>query len=203
MVKEKLGTMLREDAMGVIVRSRFKQNAEEEKASLYHAAREVKNSKNNIYSLKIDGKVVKDAMVIEDEVLHYFGALFNVQLENTGVPFIPDNSCLDEFLTGLGVLSDEDRDSMHEDVSVDELEEIIKDSDNDKSPGLDGLSYEFYKTVWEVIKGDFTRILQSQLNSYQLIESNRIGVIMLASKFDGVPRAHRAKWAAQQVLSTC
>ena len=139
-MKEKLGTIFNEDAMGVIVRSRVKQNAEEERASLYHAAQEVKNAKNNILSLKIDGKVVKDAMVIEDEVLNYFGALFNghhnVQLENTGVPFIPDNSCLDEFLTGLGVLSDEDRDSMHEDVSVDELEEIIKDSDNDKSPGF-------------------------------------------------------------------
>ena len=34
LVKEKLGTMLNEDAMGVIVRSRFKQNAEEERASL-------------------------------------------------------------------------------------------------------------------------------------------------------------------------
>ena len=96
---------------------------------------------------------MKDGKIIEDEVLLYFGALFNghhnVKLENTGVPFVPDNSCLDEFLAGLGVLSDEV--SMHEDITADELEEIIKDSDNDKSPGLYGLPYEFYKTDWEVI----------------------------------------------------
>ena len=39
-VKEKLDTMLKADAMGVVIRSRFKQNSEDEKASLYHAARE-------------------------------------------------------------------------------------------------------------------------------------------------------------------
>ena len=43
-VKSELDLMLRADAMGFVVRSRFKQNAEEEKASLYHAAKEVKNS---------------------------------------------------------------------------------------------------------------------------------------------------------------
>ena len=41
-VKEKLDIMLKADAMGVVIRSRFKQNSEDEKASLYHAARESK-----------------------------------------------------------------------------------------------------------------------------------------------------------------
>ena len=191
MIKEKLNTMLKEDAMGVVVRSRFKQNAEEEKASLYHAAREVKNAKNNISRLKIDGNVVEEENLIEDKVLLYFGALFNghhnVKLEDTGVPFVPDNSLLDEFLDGLGVLGNEDRDSMHEDITEEELEQIIKDSDNNKSPGLDGLSYEFYKTAWPVIKGVFTNVLQSELNNVKLIESNRVGATRLASKVDGVP----------------
>ena len=51
-VKEKLDTMLKADAMGVVIRSRFKQNSEDEKASLYHAARKSKNDKNNVNTLK-------------------------------------------------------------------------------------------------------------------------------------------------------
>ena len=59
-VKEQLEAMFKADAMGIVIRSRFKQNAENEKASLYHAARESKNDKNNINKLKIDGKVIGD-----------------------------------------------------------------------------------------------------------------------------------------------
>ena len=45
--------MLQEDSMGYKVRSRFNQNAEDEKASLYHAAKELSNQKNNVSSLKL------------------------------------------------------------------------------------------------------------------------------------------------------
>ena len=121
-VKEELDQMLKSDAMGVVIRSRYKQNAEEEKASLFHAAREVRNDKNNVKSLKVNGKVIKDRMLIEEEVVNYFGALFNghhnSDLENTGSPFVPDNTHLDELLHGLGVLSDADSENMHEDISM-------------------------------------------------------------------------------------
>ena len=72
-VKSELNLMLRSDAMGFVVRSRFKQNAEEEKASLYHAAKEVRNSSHNINRLKIGGLIVKDPRVVEDEVVTFFG----------------------------------------------------------------------------------------------------------------------------------
>ena len=59
-VKHELKTIFLEDSMGFVIRSRYKQNAEEEKASIFHAAREVKNDQNNINSLKINGNTVKD-----------------------------------------------------------------------------------------------------------------------------------------------
>ena len=97
-VKEELDTMLLADAMGVVIRSRFQQNSEREKASLYHAAREAKNDKNNLSKLKIDGVIVSDKKKIEEKVVHFFTALFNghhdVNLVDTGVPFIPDHTHL-------------------------------------------------------------------------------------------------------------
>ena len=191
-VREKLDTMLKADAMGVVIRSRFKQNSEEEKASLFHAAREAKNDKNNVSSLKIGGVNVKDQRKIEEEVLKFFGALFNghhdINLVDTGVPFVPDNKYLDEFLDGLGTLSDSDRDKLHVDISIEELSEVIKKSENNKSPGLDGLPYEFYKAVWSVIGEDFMKILQCQLDRIKLIESDTMGATRLASKVSGIPQ---------------
>ena len=154
-VKSELDVMLRSDAMGFIVRSRYKQNAEEEKASLYHAAREAKNSSNNMSSLKIGGQVVQDKSVIEDEVINFFGALFNghhnSNLVDTGQAFVPDNSHLSDFLDSLSSMDDMSSEKLHEDAAFEEIDDIIKQCDNNKAPGLDGLSYEFYKATWELI----------------------------------------------------
>ena len=62
-------------------------------------------------------------------------------------------------MEGLGVLNKSNSASLHRDAGEEELEEVIKDCDNNKSPGLDGLSYEFYKTVWTVIKAEFLQVL--------------------------------------------
>ena len=191
-VKEKLGTMLKEDALGVIIRSRFKQNTEDEKASLYHAAREAKNDRNNVTSLRVDGKVIKDQQKIEEVVINFFGALFNghhnADLVDTGVAFVPDNSFLGDFLENLGELSDTDRDKLHVDIAIEELDDVIKNCDNNKSPGLDGLPYEFYKVAWPVIREDFCSILQCQLDRFKLIESDTVGATRLAPKVSGVPQ---------------
>ena len=61
--------------MGFSVRSRFKENAETEKASLFHLHRENKNFlKNNHGELKINGQVTDVKGKIEDEVINYYGA---------------------------------------------------------------------------------------------------------------------------------
>ena len=191
-VKEELDTMLLADAMGVVIRSRFQQNSEREKASLYHAAREAKNDKNNLSKLKIDGVIVSDKKKIEEKVVHFFTALFNghhdVNLVDTGVPFVPDHTHLSEFLTGLGKLSNLDSSKLHEDITLDQLTSVVENSDNNKSPGLDGLSYEFYKAVWAVISADFVEILQCQLDRLKLIDSNTVGATRLTSKVAGVPQ---------------
>ena len=94
-IKEKLSNMLQEDASGYIIRSRFKNNASNEVASLYHANKEMKNSKSNsLNKLKIKGEVVSDPKAIEEEVVKFFNALFNghhdTNLVDTGAPFIPN-----------------------------------------------------------------------------------------------------------------
>ena len=57
-----------------------------------------------------------------------------------------------------------------------------------KSPGLDGLTYEFYRAVWDLIGTWFVEVLQVQLDRLKLIESDKMGATKLASKVDGVPR---------------
>ena len=132
-------------------------------------------------------------------MINFFGALFNghhnADLVDTGVAFVPDNSFLGDFLENLGELSDTDRDKLHVDIAIEELDDVIKNCDNNKSPGLDGLPYEFYKVAWPVIREDFCSILQCQLDRFKLIESDTVGVgaTRLAPKVSGVPQVDKLR----------
>ena len=191
-VKSEIHNIVIHESMGIVIRSRYQQNAEEEKGSIYHAGREARNRKNNIGALKVDGIVVKDSADIENIVTSFFTALFNGhhnrQLEDTGSSFIPDYTKLNEFLSDLGSLNDFESEQMHADVLVDDLDDILKQCKNNKSPGLDGLTYEFYKKVWSVIRLDFRDIIQCQLDNLALIESNKMGATRLVSKVLGTPQ---------------
>ena len=90
-------------------------------------------------------------------------------------------------MEGLGKLNDADSDKLHEDIGMEELDEVVKDCGNNKSPGLDGLTYEFYKVVWPVISETFTQVLQCQLDRLRLIDSDTVGATRLAPKVAGVP----------------
>ena len=184
--------MLNIDLMGFIVRSRYKQNAEKERASLFHACKERKNGVNNINALKVDDHVVRDPMQIESKILNYFHALFNgyhnPDLSIGKAPFVPSDEYLDEFLKDLPCLDKEASDSMHKNILGDELDYVIKSCCNNKSPGLDGLTYEFYKKTWNIIKDVFMDVLQCQLDRLRLIDSDKIGATRLLPKVLGVPQ---------------
>ena len=76
---------------------------------------------------------------------------------------------------------------MIRDIDKDELENIIKSCPTKKSPGLDGLTYEFYKKVWNIIGSQFVKVLQSQLERHRLVDSNSVGATKLIPKVDGTP----------------
>jgi hypothetical protein len=77
--------------------------------------------------------------------LNYFGALFNgrhnKELIDSGVSFVPDYRKLNEMLTGLGKLNDQQKEDLTKEFTKDEIDWVLKDMDYNKSPGVDGLPY--------------------------------------------------------------
>ena len=67
-IRQQIKTILLQESMGFVVRSRFKENSEAEVASLFHTNREKKNSsKNNLDSLTIEGQVTSNKDTIEEK----------------------------------------------------------------------------------------------------------------------------------------
>ena len=49
--------------------------------------------------------------------------------------------------------------NMEKEIEVNELHEALLEMNRDKAPGLDGLTVEFYVSIWEVIKNDFVELV--------------------------------------------
>ena len=87
----------------------------------------------------------------------------------------------------MGKLDDIQRDQLHADINMDELTDTIKGCESNKSPGLDGISYELYQHMWHIIGNDLLEVLNCQLKRNSLIDSNKLAATRLASKVDGIP----------------
>ena len=134
---------------------------------------------------------------VEKEIKEFFGALFQGHHRrgaiNSGKTFEPDFSNIEEFLGGLGQLSDTSQDKIIKEVSMEELELAVESMNNHKSPGLDGLTAEFYKKTLEVTKYDLLDILNCQLQRMKLIESDKHGATRLGPKVEGTPRVDQLR----------
>ena len=112
-ISGRLTEFMRKENLGFVVRSRYKENLESEKASMFHVNREKKKgSQRNLNKLVIGGQVVEDRNSIE-ELCGFFGDLFHGHHRNGGVTedktFEPDYIHIDEFLEGIGKLSEESK----------------------------------------------------------------------------------------------
>ena len=183
--------------MGLLIRSRQKEYAEEERGGLFHHNKELKNAGSN-HLTKIKYKdtagniqITTDPAKIEEETVKFYEALFNGRhdknLVDTGHPFQPSDEHLEEFLDTLSTLSEGSKARLVREMTYDEIKQIVKDCPTGRSRGLDGLPYEFYKATWDVIGENFTEVIKTQLRNFTLIESGKHGVTSLPSKVTGVP----------------
>ena len=82
------------------------------------------------------------------------------------------------------VLTDEDRDSVEGEITLEELFTVVNTFSKDKSPGNDGLTAEFYQTFFNVIGKDLVEVINDGFKRGELCLSMRRGVIVLIWKGD-------------------
>ena len=138
-----------------------------------------------------------DNILLEDASGYVIRSRFKISFANevaylkkmkiNGSPFVPNYSGLHSYLAGLGSLPDVARDELEKDMLMEKKGDIVKESENYKSPGLDGLSYEFYKNTFDLIQDELLKVFQCQLNRKNIVDSNTEGVTRLAPKVDGIP----------------
>ncbi len=201
--KAKLAAFDKEAAAGAAIRTR-QPVADGEVPGLFHTAMEGRHGPSpGLLAVKTaDKRIVREAKEVEEEILSFFNTLFQGRHVATadrpepfdsGSPFIPDRERAAAFLEGLPALTVIQREGLERPFSVQELEAAIEAAAAAKSPGLDGLSYELYKTIMPIIGQPLVAAFNDMLEAGILQPSLREGVVRLLPKVRGVPAADQLR----------
>lgn len=140
----------------------------------------------NLEKNSFEGRVInilldeEERVITEpEEILSYekrqFEERYSCRVENGGTPD-PYSSA------DSGVLDDEERDGLDEELTLDELEKAVRSMKNNKSPGSDGLTAEFYKRCWFLIGDWLLDSINAGFVKGMLSPDQRRGVISLIPK---------------------
>ena len=196
-IKEKLRAMMLDDMEGIIIRSGDKEIIDDERGSIYHLSREVKRAKTgNLDKLIINNQEETNKDAIEKEIMDFYEALYNGHHRssedqpkpvNTGVAFQQDSTYLEDFLQHIPSMNEDLKEKIQEPLKLEEILEAIESASNNKSPGLDGITNEFYKATAHQIGPTLLKVFQEQLDRGYLTESGKEGVTRLIPKVTTTP----------------
>jgi hypothetical protein len=79
-------------------------------------------------------------------------------------------------------LQDEDKATIDTEITIDELSKAIKELPNNKTPGLDGITAEFYKFFWSKIKELVYDSWKYCIEDGKMSQDQRRGILTLIPK---------------------
>ena len=171
--------MLERNTKGASVRSRARWIEFGEKNSKYFFGLEKRqNDKKSIRLLRnSQGVLISQQKKVSNELVDFYKSLFSEDQHLT------ENECF-EFLQKFSPPTVSAAEKQHCDRRITENEcfKAISQLSNNKFPGLDEFSTEFYKVFWEVIKSDFLDCLNFSMKNLELCNSQYEGVITLLLK---------------------
>ncbi len=173
---------------GVMLRANAQSYEQGEKPSRYFCSLEKKKYVcKTINKLNMNGNMIYDPKVIIKEQKKYYENLY----ENKYPEILNENEFL--HINNIKQLTEEQKVSCEGQITLDEIKKVIKSSKNNKSPGCDGLPWEFYKVFYT----DISILLQRALNDVYLQQKLSItqskGIITCLPKGDK-PREFFRNW---------
>ena len=168
-------------------RKNVKDSTEGEKPTAYFCSQEKNQSAQKYISrLKVLRNGLESTIIDQDEIAEetrkYYMDLFSCKdnVDNVGKIEV----FLEPGELHFSKLSDEEAELIEGKITEVELQEVLKKTTNDTSPGSTGFTYNFYKVFWRNLK---LFVLNAANYSYEtnlLPTSQRLGIITLLPKGD-------------------
>ncbi|GFR85401.1 LINE-1 reverse transcriptase homolog [Elysia marginata] len=178
--KESLENIRKKYMEGVLIRSKARWIEQREKASSYFCRLEKRNfqSKRMTSLTKDDQTEITDPKYIVTKVKNFYSSLYQAK-ETTDI-----DRELQNLIQNLPKLTEDEAIKLNGEMTLKKATIALKNMKNNKSPGADGFTVEFYKFFWRDL-GDF--VLKSINESYRkgcMSVTQREGLIILIPKGD-------------------
>ena len=181
-VKIKLAKVIAKKTQGTMIRSRARWYEYGEKNNKYFLNLEKRNHrKKHITSLKNeDGSVQLNAKQILEEEERFFSGIY--KSKNTS----PETENFKHFFesVNLKTLNNEDADSCEGPLTINECTEALSKFQNNKTPGSDGFTIEFYRCFWDLLGQFMAESFNYAYEHGHLSIPQRLGIISLIPKKD-------------------
>ena len=176
--KSKLEDIYQIKVYGIRTRSKCNWYEHGEKSSKFFLNLEKQRAiQSQIRTVIVNEKEITSESEINEQISLFYKNLFHENLSFS-------KTDLQNYLKTVSnpVLSKEQQDSCEGEITEKELLKALKSMANDKSPGKDALSKEFYETFWTDIKTFFTSSIKKSKEIKELCLSQRQAVIKLIEK---------------------
>ena len=182
-----------EKLQGSIFRSKCDWTEFGEQNNKYFLNLEKYNSSNkSISNIIVEGKDVTDQKLVNTEIKKYYENLYS---QNT-----TDHKKLDEILKDIPKLDKEDMEKTQGQISYKECLKALKGLQNGKTPGIDGITTDFYKFFWNDINVILLESINFAFTSGEMSGDQKMGIITLSPKKDKV-RHYLKNWRPITLLT--
>ena len=193
--KEKLKGLDLKDLEAVKIRTKAQFLEEGERSTRYFYSLE--KSRRADQTIRVLTKqnldTVSEPQDLLKETYHFYKALYTAQL--------CDEVARNQFLSvDIPKLPDNARKSCEGLITEEELQKAVRSMENNKSPGIDGLTTNFYKHFWPILSEKLTRVYNHAFRTGALAVSQRRGVISLL--FKKGDRTQLKNWRPVTLLNT-
>ena len=160
---------------GLILRSKANIVENSEKNTKYFASLEKKRSEGKVISrLLINNTINTNQNEILLEAESYYKKLYDKrETQNSRVDFFDDS---------IKKLDETDKEICEGLITELECAKALKDMQNNKSPGSDGITVEFYKMFWNTIKKYYVSSINYSIEAGSLTELQKQSIITLIPK---------------------
>jgi len=177
-IEKELNEIYVGEVKGAQIRSKVKWTEEGERATKYFLSLEKKRQiMNNITQLTLEnGNIITNDLDILSECTRFYKSLYTSQEI--------DEDIIKDYVkvTHVPKLDAHCKNICDMVISEKDVFEAVKNLKTNKSPGPDGLAPEFYKILWDVVKGPYMEMLEETLVKGIMPHSMRQSVISLIYK---------------------
>ena len=184
--KEELKSIFKQKGKEAMFRSKVKWLEKGERPTKYFFNLEKNNyEKKLVREVKLDnGEVKSQRNDIEKELEKFYSDMYTSRVEVT--EGVEERRSFEFFIDSVDIpkLSDEDQQLLEKDLTLEELKEAVSSFSDNKTPGEDGFTKEFYETFFDLIWIDLIKSYNAAFQNGSLSVSQRRGTITLIPKQD-------------------